>query len=303
MVHEYEGTGKFSEKFFVKRIQELQKKIRESLPSVDSVEKDAFIDACKVVQACIRARDQAQSLLDSLHKAKADKDLIDKANAAVETCESAEVSAEDTMAITGKGILQSIDVRSSIDEACLLECTVLVQGTPKGLAEWVARDRTTNEKLLASFLGSTDWMKQMIIGGGASNGFYGPAIALHSQLMKLIMSDDLPTTPMRHKIALAISLEHATPIKIFKKDKAVIDPIGRFWYYVKAYENGELDENFDMYSVWELRMVVDSNAEDEDLTWGREYLKAYRPDEIIEKDFKWKYLVSSASAELYIHPD
>ena len=283
---------KYSEEFFVKRIQELQSQIRDNLPSIDSAAKDSFADACRAVEACITAKNEAQTLVDKLHKANADKELIEKAEAAVKACQAAEESAGDTMVLTGQKIFESLDVLSSIDESSLLECTVLTQSTPKGLAKWVAEDRSTHEKLLDSFLGNVEWMKQMIIGGGASNGNYGPAISLHSRLLLQIASNDCLASPMRHKIALATALEHATPIEVFKDSSTIIDPVARCWHYIHAYENGALDEHFEKFSVWELRMVVDSNAKDEDLQWGRDFLKAYRPDEIHEDDFAMKYLVS-----------
>ncbi len=296
-------NGNYSEDFFVKRIQELQEEIRKQLPCLDVLEKNSFLTACKSVQCSIQAKDEAEKLLDDLVKTKCSKEIIAKARDVVKRCEDAQCCAEDTMANAGRPILEKLDLNASVNEASLLECAILIQSTPKRLALWVAESEDTNERLLDSFLGNVAWMKQMILGGGASKGNYGPAISIHSTLLLQIAADGQPITAVRHKLALATALEHATPIVVFKDKNSYIDPVVRCWHYIKAYENNELDENFGNFSVWELRMTVDSDAKDEELTWGREFLKAYRPDEIINLNFPWRYLWSVRSDVGYRHPD
>lgn len=251
----------------------------------------------------MEAKGAAQKVLGELEKAECGKDLIDKAAEVVKSCEDAVDCAQDTMTQSSKPIVDSLNLRSSINESVLLECTVLIQATPKGLSAWVAENEEANEKILDSFLENSEWMRQMILAGGASNGNYGPAIAIHSTLLLQIAADPQPATKVRHKVALATALEHATPISVFRDDSTFIDPVDRFWHYVKAYENGELDSNFQNFSVWELRMTIDSNALNSELTWGRDYLKAYRPDEITRQDFQWKYVWSVRSDVGYRHPD
>jgi hypothetical protein len=87
-------------------------------------------------------------------------------------------------------------------------------------------------------------------------------------------------------------LEHATPITVFKEETSCIDPIHRFWYYVHVFENGELDKAFSNFPVWELQFLVDSDATNDELQWGRAYLKAYRPNQILSNSDQWRYLWS-----------
>lgn len=303
------SDGKFSREAFQQRIRTLREQIRSSLPDFNPEEKEAFLAACTVLQSAREAKEAAQKCLDELEKAgkksgKPDKNAIAEATKCVAECESARVEAESNMTQVAEILLQSWDIRSSVDEAVLLESTVLVQATPRRLSEWVAQDPDTNSSLLDSFLSNVDWMKQMILCGGASNGNYGPAIAIHSTLLRQLESLGDNATQLHRMLALATALEHATPIPVFcsdkntggKKDKATdplptIDPINRYWHYVRAFDQKELDECFEKLSVWELRMVVDSNAIDEELQWGRDYLKAYRPDQIVSKDSaKFRYV-------------
>ncbi len=56
------------------------------------------------------------------------------------------------------------------------------------------------------------------------------------------------------------------------------DPLVRYQYFRKSYQNKELVAGFDKLSVWDYTKVVSSGASDEDLTWGREMINTYRPD-------------------------
>jgi hypothetical protein len=70
---------------------------------------------------------------------------------------------------------------------------------------------------------------------------------------------------------------------------ATVDPVKRYLHYEKAYQEGELDAAFKNFSVWEYRMVVDCDAPDHILAWGREMLRNYRPDHIYNPDYGWRY--------------
>ena len=51
-----------------------------------------------------------------------------------------------------------------------------------------------------------------------------------------------------------------------------------------------------------MRYVLDSNARNEDLQWGRDYLKAYRPDEILTNSDHWRYVFAVRTDLGYRHP-
>jgi hypothetical protein len=70
---------------------------------------------------------------------------------------------------------------------------------------------------------------------------------------------------------MAVALELATPIYEFDT-KIEVDPIKRYQHYADAYKNGELDPAFPHFSVWEMRHIINSNAKDEQLAWGRKML-------------------------------
>jgi hypothetical protein len=96
------------------------------------------------------------------------------------------------------------------------------------------------------------------------------------------------------RLALAVSLEHAVPVKqgnpaAATDAPAVVDPLKRYQHYEKAFLAGELDPAFKDMSVWELRNVVNGDEPDEILAWGREMLRNYRPDHVLNPDMGWRY--------------
>lgn len=271
-----------TEKAFAERIEALQTTIRAKIPCGCSVK--SFADACKSLESSTASQKQAEDLLNALKQAKSDDDLIKKAQAVVDQCKEALELMWNVEIETGQRLMKELDLLE-LEEA-LLECTVLVQSTPKGLADFCAQGNA-NAKLVDDFLSNSDWMKLMLSNGGASNGNYGRAIQIHSDLLEQIHDN---STELRRKLALAVALEHATPISFrFQRDQC-IDPSARFNHYISAYDKGELDSKFETFTVWELRLVVDCDASEEEMQWGRDYLKAYRPDQVTSTDDRWKYV-------------
>ena len=96
------------------------------------------------------------------------------------------------------------------------------------------------------------------------------------------------------RLALATSLEHAVSVKQNNAEDAknaptIVDPVKRYLHYEKAYLAGELDPAFKNFTVWEYRLVVDCDAPDEILAWGREMLRNYRPDHVSNPNYGWRY--------------
>eukprot|EP00980_Cylindrotheca_fusiformis_P017488 scaffold5490_cov125-Cylindrotheca_fusiformis.AAC.5 len=288
--------AKHSEEFFQDRIDLLKNQIKDEIPASDSPLPHAFVDACKALKSSNDTKKKAQDLLDKLKKEKADNDAIKKAQSLVDSCEQTIEAMWKCELEAGSQLLDSLDL-GSLEEA-LVECSILVQATPKGLAAFCAKD-ASHGPLVDEFLSNADWMKLMILHGGASKGNYGQAIKIHSNLLAQIKDN---STEVRRRLALAVSLELASNIKVFHKD-TFVDPVERFWHFVNAYEKNELDEKFEKFTVWELRKVVDCDATDDDLQWGREYLKAYRPDEMLSTDDRWKYVLAVRSDINYHHPE
>ena len=217
------------------------------------VETQAALDAAKADEPKhIQARKAAQTALDdaTANELKAAKDLL--------------ASVEPFLA-------------SDKLDAKLVKCGVLSDATPKGLAEF-AQQGKERESLVEKLLADTAMMKAMLAAGGPKNGKFGEAMEIYTGIQK---ASPRAKDGVLQRLALAISLEHAVP--------AVVDPVKRYLHFEKAHLGGELDPAFKDMSVWELRNVVNGDEPDEMLAWGREMLRNYRPDHVLNPDDGWRY--------------
>jgi hypothetical protein len=158
------------------------------------------------------------------------------------------------------------------------------------LAEFAEQGKE-QEALVGKLLADTALLEQMLEADGASGGKYGQAMQIYTDIRK---ASPRSGDGILHRLALGTALQHAVPVAqrnaVASKDApTVVDPVKRYLHYETAYLAGELDPAFKDMSAWECRMIVDSNAPDHVLAWGREMLRNYRPDHIFNRDHGWRY--------------
>ncbi|MCF7955244.1 MAG: hypothetical protein K9M75_05535 [Phycisphaerae bacterium] len=185
-------------------------------------------------------------------------------------------------------------------DAKLAKHQIMTEATPAGLAEF-AQQGIAQRELINKLLADDDLMIQIAVAGGAKAGKYGQAMKIYTDIQK---ASSKAKSGVLQKLALGTSLEHAIPIKqrnaVARTDApATVDPVNRYLHFEKAYLNGELDPAFKVLSVWDYRMVVNGEEPDEILTWGRQMLANYRPDQISKKDYRWRYVESVRSEIKY----
>ncbi len=183
----------------------------------------------------------------------------------------------------------------------LVKFVVLNEATPDGLAKFAARGQSQS-KLIDHLLSDTDLMRRMLVADGANapregrNGFgpaqYGPAMEIYAGIRR---ASEKSADGVLGRLALAIALEHAVPIKQANPEAhedapETVDPVKRYLHYEKALGDGELDPAFERLTTWELRMVVDGEEPDETLGWGRHMLRNFRPDHVFKEDYGWRYV-------------
>ena len=309
---------KYSQAYFEERIQKSRAKIVKKLPNKESLVGTVFLPllaALKSAKTSLEASKNLKKKLEDAQKKHPDDDgyasLVDDLKEALDESQSSIQKLEEAVTNEGCAIAKTSNLLTNLlqVEQCLLECTILVQATPKKLAEWVQESPDSNGKLLDDFLlgcqrflNGQSLMTVFLQQGGPSNGNYGPALAIYTQLQNEIQCATCDTLDLLERLALAVALELATPVQIFKQE-TYVDPLERFRYYAKLAKTDQLDEAFYNLSIWELRKVIDVNATHEDLTWAREFLKNYRPDEVAWKDEKWRYIEAVRTDVGYRHPD
>ncbi len=242
----------------------------------------------------LKALAERQALLDQALKADAaNKKALEEANVLWTKAKAAEAQA-------AKDLMEQMDPVLATDkmDASLVKCVVLLHATPAGLAAYASQG-AEQFQAVERLLQDADMMKAMLVAGGARFGHYGRAMEIYTSIQK--------TSPRSkegnlQRLALAVALEHAKPIEqshpvSVKDGAAFIDPVKRYLHYEKAYLAGELDPEFKNFTVWEYRMVVNCDAPDEILQWGRTMLRNYRPDHILMNDYGWRY-VSAVKTEV-----
>jgi hypothetical protein len=234
----------------------------------------------------LKALKERQAAYD---QAKTEEPKLRKAN---ETAQAALAKAQALEVVATKELLASLDSFLSADmlDAKLAKCAVLTDATPRGLAEF-AQQGPEQAALVDKLLADAPLMKEMLAAGGAKYGKYGRAMEIYAAIQK---ASPKASAGNLQRLALATSLEHAMPIpQSAPQDPpatpSTVDPVKRYLHYEKAFLDGELDPAFKSFTTWEYRHVVNCDAPDSILAWGREMLRNYRPDHIYNPDYGWRY--------------
>jgi chemotaxis protein histidine kinase CheA len=259
-------------------------------PEMDKLlaSEQTFLDYIKKEQAKLNGK---------IDKARvAAKDAEAALPAAIKAAEAAKQAYGKAMANTWKAMdaLGTSGILSSAQlDGKLAQYMVINDATPRGLAEF-AEKSPEHEKLIQQLLADKDLMVQMLVADGPNSGKYGEAMKIYTDIQK---ASAKAKEGLFQRLALAVSLGHAVPIKQRnavsgsdddetsdatapdnKDASAYIDPVKRYLSYEKWYLAGELDQGFKNLSVWNLALAVDGTDPDEVYAWGRQMLRNLRPD-------------------------
>jgi hypothetical protein len=224
----------------------------------------------------------------TLDKAEKDKPKVEQAiKKAQAGLAAAKAQAATAVANLGLDSLLSSDKL----DAKLAAYAVLLEATPHGLAAF-AQQGGGQQELVEMMLADKDLLIQMAVADGAVDGKYGRAMEIYRDIRK---ASAKASEGSLQRLALAVAMEHAVPIGQRNavgdaNAPATVDPLQRYLHFEKAFLAGELDPAFKNFSVWEYRMVIDGEEPDEILTWGREMLRNYRPDQVTKSDYRWRYV-------------
>ena len=232
-----------------------------------------------------KALKERQAVLDKVLK---NKDRFEKE---IQSSQKALNNAETNTLIATRNLnLKSTLTNDKLD-ADLATYSIIKEATPEGLAAY-AQQGTKQRQLIEQMWNNKSLIVKIATADGAKNGQYGRAMEIYTAILRL---SEHAKTGNLNRLAIAISLEHAVPIKqrnaIAKTDAPThVDPIQRYLHYEKAFLTGELDPAFKHLSTWDYRMVVNGHEPDEILAWGRQMLRNYRPDHVTMQDYRWRYV-------------
>jgi hypothetical protein len=178
----------------------------------------------------------------------------------------------------------------------LMRIAILTDATPRGLAEF-AQQGAEEETILDSLLADEALMKEILEAGGANGGEYGEAMQVYSAILKA-SERAREKGSIFQRLALGTSLQMPwLPGKdqggvhgIVHTAPTNIDQVQRYLHYEKAYLDGELDPAFKDMNTWECRFITIDGHSNEDHAWVRAMMRAYRPDQITNPNYKWRYV-------------
>lgn len=277
-----------------------------------------FVKSCTAVQTAIKVQTDVEQILQELQKTKdISPEIIQQAQQNVKDAQSStQLSTETCQDIATRTILQPLEstflstTANDFDDTIYILYLVLHPINLPKIVAWCNSSEANGTQLVATLLEpNTPLLRKMMESGGASNGKYGRAIQIYYQLQSIsqqntvVGDDNEDVTALLQRLQFAVALEHAEPIGYFGTPSQHVDPIQRYKHYRDAFLLNELDEHFIQFNVWELRHVVNSDATDAELQWGRQSLMAYRPDLVLLKDPLWNYCTIVRTDVNYATPD
>jgi hypothetical protein len=274
------AKGKALEAKYTKMLDELKAQVQAALPAVDPAKKDAFM----------ATRAEWSALKESGEKATPEeqkKFIADK-----ERIETVSLDA-------ARALLTGLDpfLGSEKLDGPLMKIAILTHGTPGGLAEF-AQQGAEQEKLLDSLFANEAFMREILDAGGANGGEYGEALQIYAKIQKA-SERAREQGSIFQRLALGTALH--TPWDPTKEERTGVygivhrselhsDHVERYLHYEKAFLAGELDPAVKDMTTWECRFITDSQYSNEDLTWMRQMIRTYRPDQAVMDDYKWRYV-------------
>lgn len=267
------------------------KKAKEALKKAKSPEEKASAEeaVAKAEKGVLKEQEglalRHKRLAAALEKYPNVEEVLKQAEIALPKAEAASKAAVESLGLTG--FLQSDKL-----DATLAACHLIAHASPRGLAVEV-KEEPSRKKLIDNMLADGALLVEIAIADGAKDGKYGRAMEILQRIQTA--SSKAKSDPTLKKLALAMALEHATPVKLRNavaetNAPEFVDPVKRYLAYEKAFLNRELDPCFDNLSVWDLRLVVNGEEPDHIAAWGRDMLANYRPDHILTNDERWRYV-------------
>lgn len=274
------AKGKALEAKYTKMLDELKARVQAALPAVDPAKKNAFM----------ATRAEWSALKEPGENASAEDQKTFVANK--ERIETVSLDA-------ARALLTGLDpfLGSEKLDGPLMKIAILTHGTPGGLAEF-AQQGAEQEKLLDSLFANEAFMREILDAGGANGGEYGEALQIYAKIQKA-SERAREQGSIFQRLALGTALhtpwdptkeENKGIYGIIHRSELKCDQVERFLHYEKAFLAGELDSAFKDMTTWECRFITDSQYSNDELTWIRQMIRTYRPDQAVMEDYKWRYV-------------
>ena len=276
---ELTDKGKQLRQLYGDMLEQLSEEVVASLPDIDPGKRMAFEEARSVVSSLTAPGENAgpkEHLEFQKRKSEAEARVLEAARDMISECE---------------GVLSAGALDSKLIKVALLR-----HGTPEGLAEF-AQQGDEERALLDRLLSDESLMRQMAMAGGANGGEYGEAMQVYTAILDA--SDHAKQPGILQCLALGTAL-HQPWLEgkkrgsingiVFTDNENPDGQVARYLHYEKAFLAGELDPAFKDFNAWECRFITNDPYTNEELAWGRQMLRNFRPDHITNANHSWRYV-------------
>ncbi len=190
----------------------------------------------------------------------------------------------------------------------------LVKNAGQYTLKTFAEESAMNKKVLNMLLSDREMLK-LYLAGGKPEGSYLKSLEVLSKLYEAHGSDlDITLTTqygtklgdLYRTMMLAISLTHSGNVYLWVDGSAVSDPVTRYEIYKDLHSEGLIEvETFESLTVEEMRWVMNTVIDDEEIKWLNNYVRTVKngatgPYSYIKYTFGYNYTLEKYySAENY----
>lgn len=265
---------------YAQMLDTLSKEVAAEIPEVDAQKKQAFLAARAELGGLTEPKEGSPPKEFVAYQAA-------KATAEANVLNAARVILADALPLLTDDKL----------DAKLMKIAILRHGTPAGLAEF-AQQSDQHKALIDNLLADEALMKQVLESGGANGGEYGEAMEVYAAILEASEKARERGTILQ-RLALGTALQQpwlddkdpgSINAPVFTDNKNPDGQVARYLHYEAAYLNKELDPAFKDFNAWECRFITNDPYTNEELAWGREMLRNFRPDHITNPDYSWRYV-------------
>lgn len=189
----------------------------------------------------------------------------------------ASVSTENMKALLKDPVfVKTLDQRQLMVKCGVTNLNVFVKADAAnaGFLAWLLKNTQVMEMFLES-VGPTPISER-------DNNNYTVSVEVLDRWQKILSADPEAKEGICLKLAMATAI--APPHSIGAGTAKVLPGfLDRYKYFKAAQKNSELFPSFNNLTVWEYTKIVSSGASHEDLSWGREMIKTWRPDMLIKE--------------------
>lgn len=165
-----------------------------------------------------------------------------------------------------------------------------------------------NKETIEWFLNDEEALRLWTI-GGTPNGSYQNALKVLSQLYHTygedLKNENLTANGIKYKdlylkMMLSLSLTHSTNVGLWIGGNQLSNAVNRYKIYKEMHLNNKLEDNsmFENYTIEEMRGVMFTNIDDEEILWLRDYSANRYPDRV-QRFNPYKYITYTTGYGYY----